>query len=126
MGWLPRERMPNLMHTCHILLLTAIHPEPFARVVIEGMAAGLAVVGTLTGGTGELLQDGINGLACAAEDSQDLARQIGRLLDDPHLRYRLACQGQETVLAQYTLEHMVERLEDLLERAVAEQNERNN
>lgn len=124
-GWLPRERMPDLMQTCHILLLTAIYPEAFSRVVLEGMAAGLAVVGALTGGTGELLQDNINGLACAAEDSQDLARQIGRLLDDPRLRHQLASRGQETVLAQYTLERMVERVEDLLERAVADKNERN-
>ncbi len=121
-GWLPRERMPALMQTCHVLLLTAVWPEAFSRVVIEGMAAGLAVIGTLTGGTGELLQHEVNGLACAAEDSQDLACQIGRLLADPHLRYRLASQGQKTVLEQYTLEHMVERVEDLLERTVSEHN----
>lgn len=121
-GWLPRERMPDLMHRCHIFLLTAIHPEAFARVILEAMVAGMAVVGTLTGGTGELLQDGSNGLACAVEDSQDLARQVARLLDDPCLRHRLAHQGQAMVLARYTLEHMVERVEALLERAVAEQN----
>jgi glycosyltransferase involved in cell wall biosynthesis len=66
-----------------------------------------------------LLQDGVNGLACAAEDSQDLARQIGRLLEDPYLRYRLASHGQETVLKQYTLELMVERVEALLNQAMA-------
>jgi len=124
LGRLPRERMPDLMHMCHVLLLPTVHQEPFARVTLEGMAAGLAVIGTLTGGTGELLRDGSNGLACAAEDSQDLARQIGRLLADPHLRHRLASRGQEMVLEQYTLEHMVERVEDLLERAVEEQNAR--
>jgi len=120
LGWLPRERIPALMHTCHVLLLPTVHQEPFARVTLEAMAAGLAVIGTLTGGTGELLQDDRNGLACVAEDSQDLACQIGRLLDDPHLRHRLASQGQAMVLAQYTLERMVERVEALLERAVVE------
>lgn len=124
LGWLPRERMPELMHACHVLVLTSIYPEAFARVVIEGMAAGLAVVGTLVGGTDEVLEDEVTGLACAAEDSTDLARQLGRLLDDPQLRYRLACQGQETVLAHYTIELMVERIEALLERAVAEQRAR--
>jgi len=121
LGWLPRERMPELMHTCHVLLLPTVHQEPFARVTLEALAAGLAVVGTLTGGTGEILRHEVTGLACAAENSTDLARQLGRLLDDSQLRYRLACQGQETVLTHYTLEHMVERLEALLERALAEQ-----
>jgi glycogen synthase len=122
LGWLPRERMPALMHSCHVLLLPTVHQEPFARVVLEAMAAGLAVVGTLTGGTGELLRDGYSGLACAAGDSLDLARQIGHLLDDPHLRHLLARRGQEMVLAQYTLERMVGRVEAFLERAVAAQN----
>lgn len=122
-GWLPRERIPALMHECHILLLTSIYPEAFSRVLLEGMAAGLAVIGTLTGGTGELLQDGVNGLACKAEDSADLARQLGRLLEDPQMRHRIASRGQEMVLAEYSLERMVERVEDLLERAISEQNE---
>ena len=122
LGWLPREQMPSLMQASHILLLPTVHQEPFARVALEGMAAGLAVIGTLTGGTGELLRDGVNGLVCAAEDSQDLARQIGRLLDDPHLRYDLASHGQQMVLERYLMEHMVERIEDLLGRAVREQN----
>jgi len=113
--------MPQTLQACHILLLTSMYPEAFSRVVLEGMAAGLAVIGTLTGGTGELLQHEVNGLACAAEDSTDLAQQIGRLLDDPELRYSLARRGQETVLAQYTLDLMVERVESLLQRAIAEQ-----
>lgn len=118
LGWLPRERIPALMHTCHILLLPTVHQEPFARVTLEAMAAGLVVVGALTGGTGEILQHDVTGLVFAAAEVQDLAWQINRLLDDPQLRHRLARQGQETVLANYSLEHMVEQLESLLERAV--------
>lgn len=121
LGRVPRERMPAIMHSSHILLLTAIYPEAFARVTLEAMAAGLAVIGTLTGGTGEILQDGVNGLTCPAQDSTALARHMGRLIDDPELRCRLAWQGQTLVLERYTLEHMVNRVEDLLRRAVLEQ-----
>lgn len=122
LGHLPRENMPPLMHASHILILTAIHPEAFARVVLEGMAAGLAVVSTLTGGTSEILKHEITGLACMANDSTDLAYQLGRLLDDPKLRYELACEGQKVVLANYTIERMVDRLEMMLEQAVTVQN----
>ncbi|MCB0058080.1 MAG: glycosyltransferase family 4 protein [Caldilineaceae bacterium] len=123
LGWLPREQMPELMHSCHVLLLPTVHQEPFARVTLEAMAAGLAVIGTLTGGTGEILQHEVTGLACTAEDSADLARQIGRLLVDPQLRYRLATRGQEAVLARYSMERMTSSLEAMLERAVAEQSQ---
>lgn len=117
LGWQPRELMPSIMHQCHILLLPAIYPEAFARVVIEGMASGLAVIATLAGGTGELLRDEANGLVCAIDDSHDLTKQIARLLDDPQLRFRLATRGQGVVLENYSLDRMVDRLEGLLERA---------
>lgn len=121
LGWLPRGQMPALMQRSHVLLLPTIHQEPFARVTLEAMAAGLAVVGTETGGTGEILQDEVNGLICKADDSDDLARQLGRLLDDPALRHRLATHGQRSVLADFSLEAMVEKVEELLNRAIVEQ-----
>lgn len=121
LGWLPRAQMPALMQRCHVLLLPTIHQEPFARVTLEAMAAGLAVVGTETGGTGEILQGEVNGLICKAEDSDDLAHQLGRLLDDPALRHRLATHGQRSVLAHFSLEEMVEKVEGLLHRAIVEQ-----
>lgn len=118
LGWLPREHMPSLMHTCHVLLLPTVHAEPFARVTLEAMASGLAVVGTSTGGTGEILKHEVTGLVCAASDSADLAHQVGRLLDDPELRYDLASQAQRIVLERYSLDYMVQQLEALLEQAI--------
>jgi len=120
LGWVPRERMPELMHRSHILLLPTTHQEPFARVILEAMAAGLAVVGTKTGGTSEILVDGDTGLTCRPGDSGDMARQIERLLDDPQLRLKLASRGQRTVLEKYSLQHMVDRLQSLLKSAVQE------
>jgi glycosyltransferase involved in cell wall biosynthesis len=121
LGWIPREEVCSLMHTCHILLLPSNIEEAFARVPLEAMAAGLAVIGTLTGGTGELLRDNGNGLVFEAGNSEALAFQINRLLDDSQLRYRLACEGQAMVLQKFRLSTMVDRIEGFLERAIAEQ-----
>jgi glycosyltransferase involved in cell wall biosynthesis len=117
LGWLPRDAMPELMAKCQVLLLPTVHQEPFARVVLEAMASGLAVVGTLTGGTGELLQQDATGLSFVTSDSEDLARQIRRLVLDPGLRFRLATQGQQFVCARFDLEHMVDAIEGLLDEA---------
>lgn len=121
LGRIPREEMPEWMARCHVLLLPTVHQEPFARVVLEAMASGLAVIGTLTGGTGEILQHEVTGLAFSAGDSRDLARQIRRLLMEPDLRQRLARQGQALVLERYRLEHMVDDLERFLHEARAQQ-----
>jgi glycogen(starch) synthase len=120
LGWLPRDAMPDLMAKCQVLLLPTVHHEPFARVVLEAMASGLAVTGTLTGGTGELLQHEVTGLSFAAGDSGDLAKQIGRLAQDSALRIRLATQGQRLVCERFDLERMVDAIERLLAEARAD------
>jgi glycosyltransferase involved in cell wall biosynthesis len=78
------------------------------------MAAGLVVVGTTTGGTGEILRNGETGLTFAPEDADGLAEQVTRLLIDPDLRCRLAQAGRHTVLENFTLDKMVNEIEAYL------------
>lgn len=116
-GWLPREQMPALLAEHDSLLLPTITPEPLARVALEGMAAGLVVVGTITGGMGELLEEGVTGLTFAPQDAAGLARAVARLAADPALRRRLAAAALAHVRTEYGLDRMVERCEHLLARA---------
>ena len=53
---------------------------------------GLLVIGTLTGGSGELLRDELNGLVFPPADVQALAAQVARAITTPDLRARLAGQ----------------------------------
>ncbi|MBL6750548.1 MAG: glycosyltransferase family 4 protein [Nevskia sp.] len=63
--------------------------EPFGMVTVEAMRRGIAVVGSDSGGTAEIIRDGIDGLLFAPGDAQALARQIERLAGDDALRQRL-------------------------------------
>jgi glycosyltransferase involved in cell wall biosynthesis len=114
MGRVPPEEMPFLMRGFDALLVPSIWPEPFARVVLEGMTSGLVVVATPTGGTTEIVVDNHNGLLFAPSDSDDLARKIARLVADPTLRARLARAGQETVRKRFTLTAMLDEVEGYL------------
>jgi glycogen(starch) synthase len=116
----PREQMPKLMQDFDVLVLPSICYEALARVPMEAMAAGLIVVGTTTGGTKELLVDGVNGLTFEPEDASGLARQIERLMTNPELGRTLAEQGRATVLAGFTLERMVDEIETFLEQTLNE------
>ena len=51
------------------------------------------------------------GLTFAPEDSEGLAEQVGRLISDPALRYRLAQAGRQTVIEHFTLDRMVNEIE---------------
>ena len=111
LGAAKRSEVPQVLAQHDVLLFASEWDEPFARSVLEAMAAGLVVVGTTTGGTGEILVEGETGLTFAAGDAVQLAAQIQRLVDDPELRRRLAQSGRQIVRQYYTLGRMVDELE---------------
>jgi glycosyltransferase involved in cell wall biosynthesis len=113
-GGVAHEEMRDVFGQHDALLLLSEWEEPFARIVLEAMAAGLVVLGTLTGGTGELLVEGETGLTLPPGDADALAKQIRRLLLDPGLYRRLANAAQRLVESRFTLEGMVDELEQVL------------
>ena len=110
----PRERMPEMLTKHDVLIMPSVYGEPIARSMQEGMAMGLLVIGTITGGSGELLQHEHNGLVFPAADVQALADQIARAISVPDLRHRLARQGQEDVKTHFDIQLTVKRIEDYL------------
>lgn len=109
-----KDKMPAMFQQFDVLIFPSIYEEPLARVTQEGMAAGLVVVGTTTGGTKEILKEGETGLTFAPEDAVGLAGQIARLIKDPDLCCRLAENGRQTVLQDFTLDKMVQEIEEYL------------
>jgi glycosyltransferase involved in cell wall biosynthesis len=115
----PREAMPAALHQHDILLFPSIYEEPLARITQEAMAAGLVVVGTTTGGTGELLKDRETGLTFAPEDADGLANQVAWLISHPEMARRVAHAGRQTVLGHFTLDRMLTEIEAYLLDCVA-------
>ncbi len=114
-GSVDRAAIPGILEGYDVLLFPSEWEEPFARVALEAMAAGLMVIGTTTGGTGELLRDNENGLTFRAGDPEGLAAQIRRILHDPRLCHRLARAGRDEVRRNFSLERMVDDLEAAFE-----------
>lgn len=115
LGWISPDEMPGLLKKFDVLLVPSTWQEPFARVVLEGMISGLAVVATSKGGTTEILTDGENGLLFAAGDADDLAQKIVRLSADPKLRQTFALAGRQTVVERFTKEKMLDGIEGYLQ-----------
>lgn len=113
-GKVPQASMPPLMADQDVLIFPSEWQEPFARTVLEAMASGLAVIGTTTGGTPEVLDDGETGLTYAAGDVEALARQIVRVCEDEHLRRQLGLAGQHRVCHAFTFRRMMDHLEGAL------------
>jgi glycosyltransferase involved in cell wall biosynthesis len=118
LGVLSRENMPQVYRSHDALVLPSIWDEPFSIGLLEAMASGLAVVGTTTGGSREILADGINALTFSPGDAEALATQIGRLTS-ADLRQRLGRAARRTVEERFTLAAMLERIEEFLQNAAS-------
>ena len=111
-GVVPREEMPVVFAAHHVLIFPSVWAEPLARIIQEAMACGLVVIGTATGGTREILHDGENGLIFEAGDAQMLTEKILQVHDDENLRARLAKSARRTVKEEFSLERMVDEIEE--------------
>jgi glycogen synthase len=109
--------MPTFLAQFHALLLPS-EWDALPRMPMEAMAAGLVVIGTTTGGTGELLVEGETALTFAPGDAPGLARQIERLLDDPALVTRLAKNGRRWIENRFSFSRMVDEIEAVLQEMV--------
>jgi glycosyltransferase involved in cell wall biosynthesis len=76
-----------------VLVHASTIPEPFGQVVIEGMAAQLAVVASRGGGPEEIISDGVDGLLYERGDVAGLAQLLLRLEAEPQLRVALGHAG---------------------------------
>lgn len=87
--------------------------------VLEYMEAGLPVVATRVGGLPSLIDHGVHGLLVPRRDPTAMADALGDLLADGDRRRAMGAAGRRRRRAEFDLEVMVDRLEDLYERLYA-------
>jgi glycosyltransferase involved in cell wall biosynthesis len=95
-----------LVHTCPI--------ETFGLVVLEAMAANIAVLVPDSAGTGLVVQEGINGFKYRPDDPAHLAERLAELHKAPaDLLNRITAAGRVTVEETYSSKKMLDRYRSL-------------
>lgn len=112
-----REQMPQLLDA-HDVLVQPSMLEALSRMVQEAMAVGLLVIGTTTGGSGELLVHEETGLVFEAGDAASLARQLLRVIEEPDLAAWLAAAGQARVREAFRIDQTIGKIEAYLQDVV--------
>lgn len=97
----------------HQLCVLSTHYEGMPLALLEGMAAGCAVVGSAVPGVREVLHDGEDGLLVPEADPQALADALERLLRHPEDAARMAANARAAALARHGRELMHQRYEAL-------------
>jgi len=82
---------------CDVIALPSLQ-DNYPNALAEGMACGLAAVGSDTGGIPDLVQDGKTGLLAPPGNAERLAEQLALVIRDAGLRARLAEAGRSAVV----------------------------
>lgn len=104
--------VPQLLMEHRIAVLST-HYEGMPLALIEGMAAGCAVVASAVPGVREVLRHGVDGLLVPESDHAALADALESLLRDGATTARLGAAAREAALRGFSRELMNQRYEDL-------------
>lgn len=104
--------IPSLLMQHQICVLTT-HYEGMPLALVEGMAAGCAVVGSEVPGVRELIRDGIDGRLVPAGSPCHTADVLESLLRNPSNAAALALRARRRALEHYSLERMNQNYESL-------------
>lgn len=114
-----REDIWRELASFDVLVHASVIPEPFGQVVLEGMAAGLAVIAPDEGGPASVIADGQTGRLFRSRDVDSLAGAMRSLAEDRPERERLGASARGAV-ADYHPDAIAGRLELLYQRVLDE------
>ena len=107
------QDVPRFMAALDLLVHASNRPEPFGRVLIEGMAAGLPIVASDAGGVPEIVIDGVTGLLVPPGQPAALAEAIAGLLAQPEKAKALGERGKERARCVFAIEAHVRAVEKI-------------
>lgn len=109
-----RDDIAVLMRASDVIVHASTLPEPFGRVIVEGMLAGRPVIATAAGGVGEIVTDGQTGLLVPPGDAAAIARAVQSLRDDPSRAAALSAAGARHARDAFSVGAMVRGVRTVL------------
>ena len=113
-----RDDVPDVVNAADIVVHASVRPEPFGRVILEGMLAGKLVIGSDAGGVRELLEDGETGLLSAPGDHVALAGRLREALADPARRLSIGAAARARAEEKFSLSRHVNEMCGVYERVM--------
>lgn len=115
-----REDIPQVMASLDIFVLSSYANEGLPQAVAQAMAMEKAVVASNIGSIPEIVIDGETGYLIPPRDPSLFAERIISLLKDNRLREEMGKAGRRLVASRFSLETMLDRIEELYEEVIKE------
>ena len=98
------KRMPWILPNCHVAVLPSLRREGLPRGIIEAMIGGAVPNVTDSGGSPELIEEGISGYIVPPGESQPITDKILALINDRDLHARLSQGAQQRIRDDFKVE----------------------
>lgn len=108
-----RRDVADYINTLEIQIHASVEPEPFGRVLLEGMALEKPLVASRGGAVPEIVVDGRTGLLFEPGDSRALADGLRTLLSDPELGLRMGREGRRRLDTEFSIQQNICRTQSL-------------
>jgi glycosyltransferase involved in cell wall biosynthesis len=112
-----REDIPDVMNAWDVVVHASVRPEPFGRVILEGMLLGKPVIATAAGGVPELIEDGRTGFLVPPGDDAALAACLRRVLAAPEESGAMGGRARAWAREQFSLTRHVAEMSAIYEAA---------
>jgi glycosyltransferase involved in cell wall biosynthesis len=107
------------------VLVLPSHSEGSPYVLLEAMAAGLAIVATKVGGVPEMVEDEESALLVPPREAEMMAAAISRVLTDANLARKLTANASALISTRYSPETYVRSLVEIYRGVIASAASRN-
>lgn len=108
-----QEQVLPLVAASNATVLPSLRREGLPKTVIESMALAVPPIATATGGSPELVEDGVSGLIVQPGSSVELAAAIARLQADPEAARRMGQAARDRIATHFNIRDSIEAHERL-------------
>lgn len=123
--YLPHAQLAELMRNCTAFVFPS-QEEGVAESQVQALASGLPVIGTHTGGTTTLVDDGVEGFIVNGRDPQQIADAMIKLATDRELNRRMGEAAYLKAAIRNTWQDYGDRLLAEYERRLASHGQQRN
>lgn len=108
-----RSDVPDVIDALDVVVHASVRPEPFGRVILEGMMLGRPVIAAAAGGVPEFVDEGRTGFLVTPGDAGALAERMALLAADPELRQSVGQRARAVALDRFALPKHVDAISAL-------------
>lgn len=115
-----RDILPSLLTPMTCFCLSS-REESFGLSALEAMSCGTPVLATNVGGVAEVVEHGVSGILCPANDLEAYAQAMRTMIEDPACAHKMGLAARERAVSVFARETVIPRYEAVYRRVLGHQ-----